>query len=138
MDDNREFIKSIEEATLKIITDTRKNMNTAVKLIEGEAKKECPVDMGILRASMFSRVEVNDAEIIGIIGNTMSYSVYIHQGTGLYATNGDGRKTPWRYKSLAGKYKGWHYTKGQAPNPFLDRAKLNSRQKITKLLGGKS
>lgn len=136
MSDNREFIKSIEEATLKIVSDTRNNMKKATTYLEGEAKKECPVDMGILRASMFNRVEVDNNEIVGIVGNTMSYSVYVHQGTGLYAVNGDGRKTPWRYKSVAGKYKGWHYTKGQAPNPFLDRAKLNSRQKIAKILGG--
>lgn len=138
MSDNKDFIKSIEEATYQMIMDTRDNMKKAALYLEGEAKKECPVDMGILRASMFNRVEVNENEIVGVVGNTMSYSVYVHQGTGLYAKDGNGRKTPWRYKALGGKYKGWHYTKGQAPNPFLDRAKLNSRQKIAKILGGKS
>lgn len=137
MPDNREFIKSVERATSEMVDKLSSNMKRAVTHLEGEAKKECPVDMGILRASMFNRVEVNDREIVGVVGNTMSYSVYVHQGTGLYAVNGDGRKTPWRYKSIGGKYKGWHYTKGQAPNPFLDRAKLNSRNKIIKLLGGK-
>ncbi len=136
MEDNREFVKSLEEATFQIISNTQENMKRATLFLEGEAKKECPVDMGVLRASMFSRVEVTDREIVGIVGNSSKYSVYVHQGTGLYAKDGDGRKTPWRYKSLGGKYKGWHYTKGQAPNPFLDRAKLNSKNKITRMLGG--
>lgn len=137
MADNQEFVRSIENATLKIINNVVANMRTATLLLEGEAKKECPVDMGALRASMYSKVNLNDREIVGIVGNTLKYSVYVHQGTGLYAVNGDGRKTPWRYKSLGGKYKGWHYTKGQAPNPFLDRAKLANRDKIARILGGK-
>ncbi|MDM0720058.1 HK97 gp10 family phage protein, partial [Clostridium perfringens] len=65
-------------------------------------------------------------EVIGRVGNTMEYAPYVHQGTGIYAKDGNGRKTPWKYKVESGKYKGWHITKGQRPQPFLEKAKIDS------------
>lgn len=58
------------------------------------------------------------------------------QGTGIYAIDGDGRKTPWRYVSKAGKYKGGHFTHGQRGKPFLEYAKLFNKDKISKVLAG--
>lgn len=43
------------------------------------------------------------------IGSNLFYSVYVELGTGVHATNGDGRKTPWVWKDFNGK---WHFTRG--------------------------
>lgn len=43
------------------------------------------------------------------IGSSLFYSVYVELGTGVYATNGNGRKTPWVWKDFNGK---WHFTRG--------------------------
>ncbi|MDB1935270.1 HK97 gp10 family phage protein [Clostridium tertium] len=136
MSDNNEFVKSIENATLKIVVEASKNMEKACLLVEREAKKNCPVDQGILRASIKHDVNFNDAEIVGTVFSSLEYAPYVHQGTGIYAVNGDGRKTPWKYEVKAGKYKGYHITKGQKPNPFLDKAKLDNKDKILKILAG--
>ncbi len=136
MADNNDFVKSIENATLKIILEATKNMEKVCLLVERDAKKNCPVDQGPLRASIQYNVSLNDDEIIGSIFSSLEYAPYVHQGTGIYAVNGDGRKTPWKYEVKAGKYKGWHITKGQRPNPFLDKAKLDNKNKISKVLSG--
>lgn len=136
MADNNDFVKSIESATLKIILEATKNMEKVCLLVERDAKKNCPVDQGPLRASIQYNVSLNDNEIIGSIFSSLEYAPYVHQGTGIYAVNGDGRKTPWKHEVKAGKYKGWHITKGQKPNPFLDKAKLDNKNKILKVLAG--
>lgn len=104
---------------------------TAGQTIEGEAKARCPVDMGTLRASITT--ELKDAAapgdpIIATIGTNIEYAPYVHQGTGLYARDGNGRKAvPWWYKDAKGK---WHTTSGQHPQPFLRDAAEAKRAEI--------
>ena len=43
------------------------------------------------------------------IGSNLFYSVYVELGTGVHATNGNGRKTPWGWKDFNCK---WHFTRG--------------------------
>lgn len=64
----------------------------------------------------------------GEIGPTARYGIWVHQGTGIYAVNGNGRKTPWRYKDDSG----WHFTRGQRSNPFLKNAINMTQEKINK------
>lgn len=134
--DNQAFTKSLQLATAKIIANTAKNLEKACFLIEGEAKRECPIDMGQLRSSMFSKVGFDAFFITGTIGNNLEYAPYVHQGTGIYSIDGNGRKTPWRYKAEKGKYKGWHFTVGQKPQPFLENAKIKNKDKVLVILVG--
>ncbi|MDM8312905.1 HK97 gp10 family phage protein [Clostridium cadaveris] len=136
LNDNSEFVKSMENATLRMIQEAAENMKKACLVVERDAKKNCPVDQGILRASMQYDVSVTTAEIVGTVSNGSEYAPYVHQGTGIYAKDGNGRKTPWKYEVKKGKYKGWHITKGQKPQPFLDKAKLDNKNKILKILAG--
>lgn len=136
MPDNKDFVHSIEKATLKMITDAAGNMKKACLVVEAEAKKNCPVDQGVLRASMFSEVNISASEITGVVANSSEIAPYVHQGTGIYAVGGDGRKTPWKYEVKAGKYKGWHITRGQRPQPFLQNARDGNKDKISRILGG--
>lgn len=135
-EDNRDFVKSLEEATYKQVTEVLKNTEKGCIFLEGEAKKNCPVDQGPLRAAMFHDVSLTPTEIIGTVANSMEIAPYVHQGTGIYAVNGDGRKTPWKYEAKSGKYKGWHTTVGQRPKPFLEYSKIFNKDKINKILGG--
>ncbi|AUM96150.1 MULTISPECIES: hypothetical protein [Clostridium] len=134
--DNREFQRSLEEATYRQVMKVFKNAEKACTFLEGEGKKNCPVDQGPLRAAMFHDVKLTSTEIVGSVANSMEYAPYVHQGTGIYAKDGNGRKTPWKYKVEKGKYAGWHITKGQKPNQFLEKAKLNNKDKINNILGG--
>lgn len=135
MSDNSDFIKSIEDATLQIVLDQTKKMEKACLVVETDARNNCPVDMGPLRASITSEVEVTPDAIVGRIGSNEEYAPYVHEGTGIYAVDGNGRKTPWAYNVRAGKYKGWHYTRGQKPHKFLFYAQIFNMDKIQKILG---
>ena len=92
-------------------------------IVEAQAKVNCPVDDGQLRQSIGSEVKGN----IGAIGTNVEYAPYVHQGTGIYAVNGDGRKTRWKFQDAKGE---WHSTIGQPPNPFLERALDANREQI--------
>ena len=136
MSDNGEFIRSIESATYQIIQDMARKMYKACLCIEAEAKKNCPVDQGFLRASITSETEISAEEIIGLIGSNLEHAPYVHNGTGIYAKEGNGRKTPWGYTVKSGKYKGFHWTRGQRPQPFLENAKLTKKNEVEKIMGG--
>lgn len=135
MTDNGAFLKSIEDATVQIIMQEIQKMEKACLVVETQAKQDCPVDMGILRASVTSEVEFSGDAIVGRIGSNEEYAPYVHNGTGIYAVNGDGRQTPWVYVVKAGKYKGGHFTVGQKPQPFLEYAKLFNMDRVLKILG---
>lgn len=109
------------------IQSVNKGLEKSGLLVEGTAKELCPVDDGQLRQSINSKVIDNKN---ASIGTNVEYAPYVHQGTGIYAKNGDGRKTPWSYKDEKGE---WHTTRGQQPNPFLERALDSNRDKIIRI-----
>ena len=135
MPDNEEFIRSMENATLKMVMDMSRKMDKACLVVESQAKQNCPVDIGILRASITSETEVTASEIVGRVGTNEEYGPYVHNGTGIYAKDGTGRKTPWGYTVRAGKHKGFRWTKGQRPQPFLENAKLEKKSTVERILG---
>ena len=69
---------------------------------------------GALKASLAYAVDLAKKTVS--IGSNLFYSVYVELGTGIFATNHDGRPTPWVWKDFNGK---WHFTRGMAPRPFL-------------------
>lgn len=88
--------------------------------IRNNAVQNCPVDTGLLRASISYQTESLATKIEGVVFSSFEYAIYVHQGTGLYAVDGHGRQqVPWVYRTPDGKY---HSTKGQKPNPFLQDA----------------
>ena len=135
MPDSEEFIRSMENATLKMVMDMSQKMDKACLVVESQAKQNCPVDIGILRASIASETEVTASEIVGRIGSNEEYAPYVHNGTGIYAKDGNGRKTPWGYTVRAGKHKGFHWTQGQRQQPFLENAKLEKKSAVERILG---
>lgn len=106
-------------------------MQDACDLVEGSAKYKAPKDTGALKRSITNRVEVIGNEVSGIVFTPLEYAPYQEYGTGLFAENGNGRKTPWVYKDDKGKY---HYTHGQHPQPFMRPALKENEQNIKKKL----
>ena len=47
------------------------------------------------------------------------YAVYVELGTGIYASDGNGRKNPWVWIDKNGK---GHFTRGMRPQHMLKRA----------------
>lgn len=127
-------------------------LTNAGLLVEEQAKINAPNYHGELRDSITSRVENDEA----IIGSNLEYAIYVHQGTGIYAVNGDGRQdVPWcwpateedvkRYgvpngnggylNAFQNKQGEWFIrTVGQKPQPFLTQALEEKTPEIYDLL----
>jgi hypothetical protein len=109
----------------RLIANTMPNsimaaLNDACQLIENDAVDNCPVDDGVLRASITHNVKKENTSFVGAIGSNEEYAPFAHEGTGIYAKGGNGRSNvPWVYRDVEGNF---HSTKGQQPNPFLQNA----------------
>lgn len=89
----------------------------ACKRIQAEAKANCPVDTGRLRASIVTDVQTDGKAVIGTVGTNVGYAPCVEFGTG---AKGDPSvahtdKKQWTYYS-GGRF---HTTKGKPPRPFL-------------------
>ncbi|MFX0547914.1 HK97-gp10 family putative phage morphogenesis protein [Hathewaya histolytica] len=127
-------MKLLHKTMLNLEKANLQGMEKAMLFAEGEAKKNCPVDEGHLRNSMGSKAVEENGEIKGVLYNTAEYAIWIHQGTGIYAVNGDGRPTPWRWEGQSKKWEGKHITSGQKPKPFMREAIDNNIEKITEII----
>ena len=74
---------------------------------------------------------VNESNLEGVVGNPEENAIWEEFGTGEYALNGDGRKTPWYYKDqMTGQ---WYKTKGKRPKRALYKAFSSSKTVLIKL-----
>ena len=108
-------------------------MQDACNLVEGAAKDKAPKDTGALRRSITSKVELTGNTIEGIVFTPLEYAPYQEFATGLFAENGNGRKTPWVYMDDKGNY---HYTRGQHPQPYMRPALEENKDKIINIIKG--
>lgn len=124
-----EVYLNIQKLVDELLPEAMKQGLEAVgQLVENKAKENCPVDDGQLRASITHEISEDISSVA--IGSNLEYAPYVHQGTGLFAVEGDGRKqVPWRYQDAKGQ---WYSTKGQKPNPFLQKAVDENRDKLIK------
>lgn len=79
-------------------------------VVEGYAKRQCPVDTGHLRDNITHEVENKTV----VIGTNVEYAPYVELGTGIYISGG--RNTAWSFKDMKGKRRS---TVGRMPKPFL-------------------
>lgn len=114
--------KGISQATIE------KALNKGCIVVENDAKKRCPVGKtGILRNSIIHWTEGKE----GNIGTRVEYAPYVCYGTGIYAEDGDGRQTPWVYRTADGEF---YFTHGQKPQPFLRPALEENTQQISQAM----
>lgn len=93
--------------------------------LETQVKRNTPVDTGQLKGSW--DYTVDEGELKATVGSPSENAIWNEFGTGQYALNGDGRKTPWVYKDIKGK---WHKTTGKKPQRSLHYAFESSKSKI--------
>lgn len=112
--------KIIEE----LPSDMKRCMANACKTVQTHARKNAPKDTGNLRRSIDFTVDDDGTE--GTIYVGADYAPYVEYGTGIYATKGGGRQTPWAYEGS----QGWATIKGTKAQPFLEPALNQSRSDI--------
>ena len=135
MADTRAFEQACDNSVNKMQELLMQNMELTLDHVAGKAKEMVGVGTGALRADTRSLgVEIVGDEVHGAVGNSLEHAIYHHQGTGIYAVNGDGRKTPWVYEDPKTGEK--IYTRGSKPNPYLKDTIEQEQSTISKLLGG--
>lgn len=116
--DSKEIESALTQLAAALPGKISEAVTAAAQAIEAEAKERCPVDSGILRRSITTDVSAVGGNVTAIVGTNIEYAPYIHQGTGIYALEGNGRKNvPWAYKDA--KTGDLIWTKGSKPQPFL-------------------
>ena len=90
--------------------------------IESQTKRNTKVDTGKTKNSWEHIVDADKMEVQ--IGSRYKNALWEELGTGIYALNGDGRKTKWVYRTEDGKF---HATVGKKPRRALHRA-YNSKK----------
>lgn len=93
--------------------------------VEASAKENCQVDEGLLRASIDHKL--NPGELSATVFTNLDYAPYVEFGSGVHATKGGGRTTPWVFEGSNGK---WHTTTGQRAKPFMYPALVSNVDKI--------
>lgn len=133
--DDAEILSKLKELQQKIPEQTKEALDRVCKKIEADSKQNCPAGTGMLRESITSGIEETAEGINGYIGSNLEYAPYVHQGTGLFAADGNGRKdVPWTYyDAKSGKYV---KTSGIHPSPFIMDAVDANRDAILSYFEG--
>lgn len=122
-------------ATIKRDTDVaaRRWADRIGNRIVAEARQQCPVDEGTLRASITHVTRVKGKRARVIVGSPLDYAAYLHSGTGVHGPKGT-PIVPVTRKALKFKWdgpggavrskdkRGFVFAKsvqGVKPNPFL-------------------
>lgn len=119
-----DFFKDVRAAVNEA---TEVSLNNTAKKICQDMRKNVAVDTGKLKRSISQKTErTNKTTVTAYIyanaknkENGAQYAKFVEDGTGRYNVNGDGRKTPWRYKDSKGN---WHTTEGKTAKPFIKPA----------------
>lgn len=97
--------------------------------IHAQTTRNTRVDTGELKGSWSTVVSESDME--AVVGSPMENAIWEEFGTGQWALNGNGRKTPWSYQDRKGK---WHRTTGKKPQRNLHNSFETNKKSIVKRL----
>lgn len=112
-----QFIDNSREVKLILERATVKGLEDAARIIKNQTVQNTPVDTGQLKGS-WDHV-VDESKLQATIGSPLENAIWTEFGTGEYALNRNGRKTPWRYQDAKGE---WHTTTGKNPVRMLFNA----------------
>ena len=94
--------------------------------LESQTKQNTKVDTGKTKGSWEHRV--NESKMEAEVGSRYKNALWEEFGTGIYAINGDGRKTKWVYKNP--KDNKFYATVGKKPRRALFNAYTSLKNKL--------
>ena len=86
---------------------------------------------GLLRNSITAQVAEDDGDTCVVVGTNVEYAPYVELGTGVYASDGGGRSTPWAYIGSDGQR---HVTVGMRPRPYLRPAVEDNAEEYKRII----
>ncbi len=122
-----ELQKRVDQVVKQFPEAGEQCIERACLIVEGQSRENCPVDLGTLRESITHKTVRKRGEVEGYVYTNEEYAPHVEFGTGIYADNGQGRQTPWVYKTRDGKF---YKTQGQAPKKFISNALISERDKV--------
>ena len=117
-DYSRIVIQKINECGVKFLEE-------ASGELEAQVKRNTKVDTGKTKGS-WEHV-VHEHKLEAEVGSRYKNALWEEFGSGIYALNGNGRKTKWVYKTPDGKY---HTTVGKKPRRALYNAYNTKKNQI--------
>jgi len=121
-------------------SDLRDVAIEAMTLPRNAARRHAPVRSGLLQSTITvtELAESSDKELhigMGIFAeDAVNYPIYVEYGTGIYAENGQGRKTQWVYPCVTEGGLSFFTTSGMHPQPFIrpawDEEKENAKNHL--------
>lgn len=108
--------------------EIKREVEKEAKVVQTQAKLLAPVDTGNLRNNINTDVKWEGNTCVGVISADTEYAIYVEYGTGIYSSLGTGRQTPWVYTPDGGVH--FYWTQGQHPQPFMNPAYENTKDKI--------
>ena len=117
-DYSRIVIEKINECGVKFLEE-------ASGELEAQVKRNTKVDTGKTKGS-WEHV-VHESLLEAEVGSRYKNALWEEFGTGVYALNGNGRRTKWVYKTPDGKY---HTTVGKKPRRALYNAYNTKKNQI--------
>ena len=125
---------TVKDYTKDVLSDLQRQglqfVSEGGQAIRSEMASRAPVRLGNLKGSIQVETFVEDGIPTSETGPTAEYAPYVEYGTGIYAADGTGRKTPWRYKDEEGN---WHVTSGQVAQPFAEPGFQAAKPQIDRL-----
>ena len=126
------FIDNSDKAMDWMRDSALKAIEEACILVETSAVLNAPPgETGKLAQDITHQAKQEGSSTRGFVGTNTEYALFVELGTGEFAKNGDGRKTPWRYQADNGK---WYTTTGQRPQPFLEPAFIDNKEQIKRIM----
>lgn len=113
----RELLKAAKRFENDLLEKVSDIVYETARLIQTHARALAPADDGSLKDSIEMKMLGKYTAVVTV---GVHYAIYVEYGTGIYAENGDGRKTPWTYYSV--KLGRFVKTEGMKAQPFWREA----------------
>ncbi len=123
--------EGVTKACLLIEDQAKKNVTRGENISEWKA--DDPSEVAMVKAMITHNVRSYPSGCVGKVGINSLFAIWMHQGTGLEAINGDGRKeVPWFWKDpRTGQTKS---SSGRKPTQFLLNALDKKREAVKNVI----
>lgn len=125
-----------------VTADLKNDAVKAMTMVRNAARRHAPIDMRVLQSGIIVK-DMSEGDDLGVgcgifAESSINYAVYVEYGTGIYAENGQGRKTPWLWRVQSKKWADilgievgetvlW---RGSHPHPFMRPAWDEERENV--------
>jgi HK97 gp10 family phage protein len=130
-----------------VTADLKDDAVSAMSMVRNAARRKAPTDETVLQKNIVVKDMTSGKDLqvgCGIFAESaVNYAVYQEYGTGIYAENGQGRKTPWRFVVQSAKWANiWGINVGDLsppfygnhPHPFMRPAWDEEKENVQKYL----